>query len=283
MNIFDQNEQLKDLFQLGDNLKRKPCSNPINILWLLEHAQPAPQFLNEVTSYKNKLKAKLNYFNKNTTRKIRSDDPVGKTILEEKLLISRMEDLVQKGADITQLGNLIVVYKNLAILKKAVSLGVDVNYEEDGNYPLKNAVQHRSVALSQYLYSLSSVDKNKKDNKNNHLAHFAASSKNCFILSQLFKDYPESLYIENDKQETAIDKIFKWKKYDDIPLNSQKLIEPVIYNILDKHYDGSKVLKESTIHRLNSSKMKPMYIEYQKNRFEQKISEKENSMKKMKL
>lgn len=251
MNIFNLDEQIIDLMRVSTiNNVKKPTQNPLNILWMLEH------YDKEIDNEKDRIK-KDEYFNKlakvklnnSTTRKIHLSTIMASIVLDEDMLIKRLEFLVKQGGSLKNKGILFLQYKSLNLFKKAVELGLDINEKIDdifgGISLLNKALSMKSGKIVQYLWSLEGLNKNIIDGNNNNIAHLIVRSKSHYLLEDIYNEYPHYFLELNSKNENTIDLMTKWKDDSSVKGKNKLIMEKILLSLFQKCHENPLLMNEA--------------------------------------
>lgn len=246
VNIFDIQQQAKDFFRSSDNGSQMLPQNPFNILWLLENhvgIHPKKQ------DYINKIKQELPNYKEDSVFKLEHNSPILDIVLNEELIAKRMEDLYKQGASFKEAGIAIVRYNSLTLLKKAISLDMDINYYRDGNYPLRNGFMRKSPALSEYLMTLPDINLNYLDMNGLTIVHNMIGKKAYRAMIKTWKSKPELFLIPSESGETTLEYMKNLgKKFFDTPSKNLITIKRMIIDLVEHYEHNDKTVLE----RLNT-------------------------------
>lgn len=242
INIFDIQQQAKDFFRSSDSGSQMLPQNPFNILWLLEnHVGIHPKKQN----YINKIKQEMPHYTEGSIFKLEHNSPILDIILNEELIAKRMEDLYKKGASFKEDGIAIVRYNSLPLLKKAISLDMDINYYRDGNYPLRNGFMRKSPALSEYLMTLPDIKLDYLDMNGLTIVHNMIAKKAYRAMIKTWKSKPELFLIKTEKGETSLEYMkHLGKNFFETPSKNLITIKRMIIDLIEYYEHNDKTVLE---------------------------------------
>lgn len=242
INIFDIQQQAKDFFRSSDSGSQMLPQNPFNILWLLENHVG---FHSKKQDYINKIRQEIANYTETSIFKLEHNSPILDIVLNEELIAKRMEVLYEQGASFKEEGIAIVRYKSLPLLKKAISLDMNINYYRDGNYPLRNGFMRKSPALSEYLMTLPNIKLDYLDMNGLTIVHNMIVKKAYRAMIKTWKSSPELFLVPSTKGETPLEYMkYLGKNFFESPSKNLVAIKRIIIDLIEYYEHNNKAVLE---------------------------------------
>lgn len=260
-------------FKRNGSTQKNSIRNPLNIIWMLEHCDTLPKKAQE---YLDKLKIKEHEFNQNSSRT--TSGIILDLLIEEDLFLKRFDSLVNQIDSLTPYTLSIIDLKSVKVLEHAIKCGLDINTKVNDTYPLQHAIDTKNTTITNYLYGLLTIDKLQGDHNNNNLAHIVAFNKNYNLIDSLSKEKLDLFYVKNNKNQTAIDIIFKYKQYATLPNKHKLSLTENILMFINLHHTGKYLLSTETLNIIETSTvLKDIWVESQYQRLDNLVERKDDN------
>lgn len=188
--------RIKDFFTCDNTGRFKHISNPYNILWIAQNHIEDSAF-KEIFTQMGRLGIEKGYCPSINIQNYEKLFPKAK---QEKILCELLPILVKEGGDLTREGIALARYGSVPVMKKAIELGVDINFQREGNYPLRTAYVRKKFKLANYLWSISEVDKTIIDKNQKSILHVMVDNKAFSQIFDLWENNRE-LFLSGFKNE----------------------------------------------------------------------------------
>lgn len=187
--------QFNDLFRTGEYGKKSIMKNPYNILWILENCTEFKDL--NWQSYLPEIKKSMN-------EKLAFSFPeheilLNKLLINDDVIIQRMEPLIKSGIDINERGSMIIKKNSLPILKYSISQGLGINtVSKEGSSLLRLALVSNAKKIQDWLWSQEKLDKDFIDEEKCNYAILGLKYKNFKIINHYLENKIEDFFIVFD-------------------------------------------------------------------------------------
>lgn len=195
-------KQVSDFFSMESGKIATP-KNPYNIVWLIDNASKEELIDTEDNICSSYKKHALDCINNDIKFEI-EDEKFMRIIASDRNISTRLENLVtEHGATLKNLGLAITKTNKILSFKKAIELGLDINYSINGNNVLRNSLKLKKREMSEILWNHPNIDKTFLDYEKRNYAYHALEKINIDLVNQIFNENPE-LFLMRDKTGQTI-------------------------------------------------------------------------------